>query len=114
MANARLIFLQNRPLFWISSLVWVATFAVRVFNLQRFTDSPDFVPNGDDMKFYSDWAARIAGGEWTDGRAFYGLPGYAWLLAGFRQLCSLSGSFSPRDLSFFVGFVQAALDATTA
>ena len=114
MASAPLLPHRHRPLFWISILAWAATFAVRLFNLQRFTGSPDFVPNGDDMKFYSDWAARIADGELTDGRAFYGLPGYAWLLAGFRQLCSLFGNFSPRDLSFVVGFVQAALDATTA
>jgi len=33
------------------------------------------------MKFYHDWALRILGGQWTDGQAFYGLPGYAYALA---------------------------------
>lgn len=114
MAPLRLTVFQGRSLFWISLAVWVATFAVRILILQRFSGSPDFVPNGDDMKFYSDWAARIAGGQLTDGHAFYGLPGYAWLLAALRQVCALFGSVSPRDLSFLTGGLQAALDATTA
>ena len=33
------------------------------------------------MKFYSDWACRIAAGTWTDHQAFYGMPGYAYWLA---------------------------------
>lgn len=114
MADQRLTVFQSRPRFWLSFGVWVATFTIRIIVLRRFVSSPDFVPNGDDMKFYSDWAARIIGGELTDGRAFYGLPGYAWLLAGLGQLGGLLGNVSPRDLSFFVGFLQAALDATTA
>lgn len=59
------------------------------------------------MKFYSDWALRIAGGQWTDGHAFYGLPGYAYCLA---LLFKLSGGFDP----FFAGLIQAGLDAGIA
>ena len=47
----------------------------------RASDTPDFLPEHGDMKFYSDWARRIAAGTWTDHQAFYGLPGYAYWLA---------------------------------
>jgi hypothetical protein len=57
------------------------------------------------MKFYADWAMRIGEGHWTDGAAFYGLPGYAFCLAGFFQ----SFGFNP----FLVGLVQVVLEATT-
>lgn len=57
------------------------------------------------MKFYNDWALRIMHGHFTDGHAFYGLPGYAWCLAG---LYSLFG-FNP----FPIGVLQCAFDALT-
>lgn len=57
------------------------------------------------MLFYQDWALRIAGGELTDYRAFYGLPLYPYLLAlvykcfgqnnflpGLLQICADSGT----------------------
>src|SRR6478735_4943890 len=61
--------------------IWVLAFLYRVAVLIRFSHSPDFVPNGDDMKFYHDWALQIMNGRWTDGHAFYGLPGYAYASA---------------------------------
>lgn len=80
---------------------------MRLLVLIRFSNSLHFLPDGDDMKFYSDWALRIAGGKWTDGQAFYGLPGYAYCLA---LIFKLVGGFDP----FIVGLLQAFIDAGIA
>src|ERR1700712_2424496 len=90
----------------LSMWVFVAAFVVRILGLIQFSHSPDFVPNGDDMKFYNDWALRIMHGQFTDGHAFYGLPGYAWCLAGIYSVFG----FNP----FPVGVLQCAFDAVTA
>ena len=58
------------------------------------------------MYFYNDWALRILHGQWTDHLAFYGLPLYAYLLAGIYKICG----YTP----FVPGVIQAALDAGTA
>src|SRR5689334_1811875 len=89
----------------IPPVVWVflAAFLVRLFVLIRFSGSPHFLPDHGDMKFYNDWALRILGGEWTDHKAFYGLPGYPFLLAA---IYSITG-YSP----FIVGFLQSAAEA---
>lgn len=86
--------------------LFLLTFAVRLIILIRFSDSLNFLPEGDDMKFYTDWALRIAHGQWTDHHAFYGLPGYAYCLA----LIFTIGGFNP----FSVGLIQAAFDAGIA
>ena len=91
------------PAIWIFLFV----FAVRLLVVIVLSKSLHFLPDGDDMKFYSDWALRIAGGQWTDGQAFYGLPGYAYCLA---LVFSVVGGFDP----FVVGALQAALDAGVA
>ena len=83
-------------------VLWLAVFVVRLLLLARFAVSPDFIPNGDDMKFYDDWAQRILRGQWTDGQAFYGLPGYAYALA------LLGGS------PLTVGVLQCVFEAFTA
>ena len=90
---------------YLSTGVWLffLTFAVRLLVLMRFSDSLEFLPDGDDMQFYSNWALRIAHGQWTDHRAFYGLPGYAYCLA----LIFMAVGFQP----FVVGLLQAMLDA---
>lgn len=62
-------------------LVFGVALLVQVVVLSRLAASHHLVPQGDDMKFYLDWGTRIAGGQWTDGKAFYGLPGYAYWLA---------------------------------
>ncbi len=92
-----------------STAVWLflLTFGVRLVVLTRFSQSLHFLPDGDDMKFYSDWALRIAHGQWTDGQAFYGLPGYAYCLA---LIFLVAGGFDP----FIVGTLQAAFDAGIA
>src|SRR5579862_4947300 len=86
--------------------LFLLTFAVRLIVLVRFSDSLNFLPEGDDMKFYTDWALRIMHGQWTDHQAFYGLPGYAYCLA----LIYFIGGFNP----FSVGLLQALLDAGVA
>ena len=58
------------------------------------------------MKFYADWAARIAQGRWSDGQAFYGLPGYAYCLAGLFVV----GGVNP----MLVGMIQVGLEAMTS
>ena len=55
------------------------------------------------MKFYSDWARRIAAGTWTDHQAFYGLPGYAYWLA---LVYGLFG-FQPYVAALFQVFAEA-------
>ncbi len=87
--------------------LFLLAFAVRLLVLIRFSGSLHFLPDGDDMKFYSDWALRIANGQWTDHKAFYGLPGYAYCLAAIFLAV---GGFDP----FIVGLLQALMDAGVA
>ncbi len=58
------------------------------------------------MHFYNAWALRILRGEWTNHYAFYGLPGYPYLLAGIYK----AFGYSP----FLPGFLQACLEGGTA
>lgn len=90
---------------WFWLLLPLVAFLVRALALGRFAESPDFIPNGDDMKFYHDWALRILGGQWTDGQAFYGLPGYAFCLAAFYALTGGD--------PWLVGLFQCGLEALT-
>jgi tetratricopeptide (TPR) repeat protein len=94
-----------RPSSRISPAVWLffLAFGIRLFVLIRLSQSAHFIPDGDDMQFYSDWALRITHG-WTDPQAFYGLPGYAYFLAG---IFTLVGGFDP----FTVGLLQSVMDA---
>ena len=57
------------------------------------------------MKFYSDWAQRIAAGQWTDHKAFYGLPLYAYWLAAIYSVVG----FQP----YFAALLQAVAEAGT-
>jgi tetratricopeptide (TPR) repeat protein len=93
----------------LPAVLWIflLAFAVRLLVLNRFSDSLHFLPDGDDMKFYSDWALRIAGGQWTVGQAFYGLPGYAYCLA--LVIFVFGDSYL-----YLVGVLQALLDAGIA
>ena len=84
--------------FWI----FLVALFVRLFVLARLSASPYLVPESGDMKFYSDWALRIANGEASDPHAFYGLPGYAYFLALIYWLADL-GLFLGRVAEYFVG-----------
>ncbi len=89
-----------------AAYLFAGVFLVRLFVLARFTASPLLLPLHGDMYFYNDWAQRILRGEWTDHLAFYGLPGYAYLLAILYKLFG----YSP----FVPGFLQALLEGGTA
>jgi tetratricopeptide repeat protein len=79
---------------------------IRVVVLARLTASPYLLPTHGDMHFYDDWAQRILNGQLTDHLAFYGLPGYAYLLAALYKIAGY-GPFIP-------ALLQALLDAGTA
>src|SRR5439155_22431520 len=86
--------------------VFVVALLARLSVVLSFSESPHFGVQGGDSKFYHDWALRILHGQWTDHHAFYGLPGYAYLLAGLYALFGVE-PFVPIAL-------QAGLDACTA
>jgi len=86
--------------------VFAAVLLVRLFVLGRLAGSAFLLPTRGYMHFYDDWAQKVVGGQLTDHYAFYGLPGYAYLLAGLYKLCGY-GPYVPELL-------QALLDAGTA
>ena len=86
--------------------VFLGALLLRWWVLWRATGVPYFVPDQGDMKFYSDWAQRIASGVWTDHQAFYGLPGYAYWLAGIYGAVG----FQP----FVAVAIQTVAEALTA
>ena len=86
--------------------VFAGVLLIRVVVLARLTISPYLLPTHGDMHFYNDWAQRLLGGQLADHLAFYGLPGYAYLLAALYKLAG----YSP----FVPALLQALLDAGTA
>jgi hypothetical protein len=71
--------------FSLGAGVFLLALLIRLWVLFQATGTPEFLPTQGDMKFYSDWAQRIAAGQWTDHKAFYGLPLYAyWLAAVYK------------------------------
>ena len=88
---------------WIFALALL----VRLVVLSRFGHSAYFSPTSGDMKFYADWGQRIAAGQWTDFHAFYGLPGYPFLLGGIFAFCG----FSPYTVAAFQTLSEAAIAA---
>ena len=86
--------------------IFAGAFLVRLCVLFRAAGTPEFQPSQGDMKFYSDWAQRIAAGQWTDHRAFYGLPLYAYWLAAVYRLVG----FQPYAAALF----QVLTEALTA
>jgi 4-amino-4-deoxy-L-arabinose transferase-like glycosyltransferase len=88
--------------------LFIGLFALlyRLLVLIPFSSTPYFLPTGEDMKFYHDWALRVMDGRGTDGGAFYGLPGYPYLLAALYTVFGI-GSWS-------VAIFQCVLDSLTA
>jgi hypothetical protein len=86
--------------------VFAAVLIIRIVVLARLTASPFLLPSNGDMHFYDEWAQRILRGQFTDHMAFYGLPGFAYLLAFLYQLCGY-GPFVP-------ALLLALFDAGTA
>ena len=62
------------------------------------------------MMFYSDWGARVAHGILTDHQAFYGLPGYPFLLGFLYRILN----FDRFWVSIVAGLIQALADSFTA
>src|SRR5689334_5058934 len=96
----------RRPVAWLFGLAFLA----RLLVLTRLAGTPYFVEQTGDMRFYDAWAQRILAGQFTDGHAFYGLPGYAWLLAGIHKIVGPD----PVVRLFAVGILQALIEALIA
>ncbi|MEP6937836.1 MAG: hypothetical protein ABI871_07185 [Chthoniobacterales bacterium] len=79
---------------------------VRLLALSRLSGTAFFLPTRGDMHFYNGWALRIVQGQWTDHVAFYGLPLYAYLLAGIYKFFG----YNP----FIPGLLQGCLEAGSA
>jgi hypothetical protein len=90
------------PALWL----FLGVLAFRVWALSRLTHSPFLLPTRGDMHFYNDWARQVLHGQFTQPLAFYGLPGYAWLLAFLYKLFG--------ENPFIPGLLQAGVDAATA
>ncbi len=86
--------------------LFLGVLILRLFTLVRLTGSSFLLPDHGDMHFYNDWALRILSGQLTDYHAFYGLPLYAYLLAGLYKIVG----YNP----FVPGLIQVCLDAGTA
>lgn len=87
-------------------LIFSGVLLLRLFVLLRLTGSQFLLPSAGDMQFYNEWALRILHGHWTEHTAFYGLPLYAYLLAGLYQIFG----YNP----FVPGLLQACLEGGTA
>jgi len=90
----------------LGHLVFLAVFILRLWALVRLTHSPLLLPTRGDMHFYNDWAQQILQGQFVQPLAFYGLPGYAYLLAFFYKLFGQN--------PFVPGLLQVTLDAGVA
>ena len=88
------------------ALLFLFVFALRLAALVRLTHSALLIPSRGDMHFYNDWAKQILDGQFTQPLAFYGLPGYAYLLAFLGRLFG--------ENPFVPGLLQAMVDAGTA
>ena len=83
--------------------IFAGVFALRLSTLLGLTHSALLLPSRGDMHFYNDWARDILQGQFTQPLAFYGLPGYAYLLAFLYKLFG--------DNPFVPGLIQAGVDA---
>ena len=89
----------------LGHLIFLLIFGLRLWSLLRLTHSSLLIPSRGDMHFYNDWAKQILHGQFTQHLAFYGLPGYAYLLAFLYRTFG--------ENPFIPGLLQAAVDAGT-
>jgi tetratricopeptide (TPR) repeat protein len=84
-----------------------AALAFRIAYILSIRHNPLFGPSlpGYDMTAFHEWAVRIAGGQLSDGRAFYQAPLYPYLLALVYRI------FGPDPLA--AAFFQAGLGSLT-
>src|SRR5713101_6252050 len=90
----------------LAHLIFAGTFALRLWALVRLTHSPLLLPSRGDMHFYNDWAKEILLGRFSQHLAFYGLPGYAYLLAFLYKFFG--------ENPFVPSFLQAGIEAGVA
>jgi hypothetical protein len=90
----------------LGHLIFLGVFVLRLWALVRLTHSSFLLPIRGDMHFYNDWARAILHGQFTQHLAFYGLPGYAYLLAFLYKLFG--------ENPFVPGLLQAVVDAGVA
>src|SRR2546430_5110216 len=90
----------------LGHLVFLGVFLVRLWALVRLTHSSLLLPTRGDMQFYNDWAREMLHGKFTQPLAFYGLPGYAYLLAFFYKIFG--------ENPFIPGLLQAGIEAGVA
>src|SRR2546430_3302147 len=86
--------------------IFAGVFALRLSTLLGLTHSALLLPSRGDMHFYNDWARDILQGQFTQPLAFYGLPGYAYLLAFLYKLFG--------ENPFVPGLIQVGVDAGMA
>ncbi len=96
---------ETSPAVRVAAGIFLLAVLLRLLALNGLSGTAYFLPVDGDTAFYHGWAWRILGGQWTDGRAFYGLPGYAYFLAA---LYAVTGA-DP----FVIGLLQAVLDSGT-
>src|SRR5216117_3073651 len=90
----------------VGHLIFLGVLLLRLGALLRLAHSPLLLPGQVDMHFYNDWAKDILHGQFSQHLAFYGLPGYAYLLAFLYKLFD--------ENPFVPGLLQAAVDASVA
>jgi hypothetical protein len=90
----------------LGHLIVLGVFALRLWTLLGLTHSALLLPTRGDMHFYNDWARDILHGQFTQPLAFYGLPGYAYLLALLYKVFG--------ENPFVPGLLQAGIDAGVA
>src|SRR5438093_8807527 len=90
----------------VGHLIFLGVFLLRLGAVLRLTHSPLLLPSRGDMHFYNDWAKDILHGQFSQHLAFYGLPGYTYLLAFLYKLFG--------ENPFVPGFLQAGIEAGVA
>src|SRR5260370_9734265 len=87
-------------------LIFLGVFLLRLGAVLRLTHSSLLLPSRGDMHFYNDWAKDILYGQFSQHLAFYGLPGYAYLLAFLYKFFG--------ENPFVPSFLQAGIEAGVA
>ena len=96
----------RRFLLGLGHAIFLGVLGLRLLALLRLTHSSLLIPSRGDMHFYNDWARQILHSQFGPPLAFYGLPGYPYLLAVLGRLLG--------ENPFVPGLLQATLDAGTA
>ncbi len=66
--------------------IFLLALGVRLLFLHQWSQTPYASELLSDAKYFDEWAVRIAGGEWLQGRVFYQSPVYAYFLAAVYKI----------------------------